>query len=120
MKALCIVPIIQAPDVVAAVRFYVDKLGFDNEWMWGEPPIYAEASIDCQEIHFKKTGPAPSTGLSAFYIMVEGVDHYYELCRNNGVEIVDPIGTRPYGLRDFAIHDLNGYRVAIGEAIPEE
>jgi catechol 2,3-dioxygenase-like lactoylglutathione lyase family enzyme len=118
-NATDIVPIINVPDVVATVRFYVDKLGFGEEWLWGEPPFYGGISMNGHKIHFKQTEPAHSTGSGIFYLMVRGVDHYHETYRNNGVEIVDPIGDRRYGLRDFAIHDLNGYRIAIGEDITE-
>jgi len=111
-----IVPILRVPDVVSTVRFYVDKLGFGEEWTWGDPPYYAGASIDGNKLHFIQSKEIPAAGSDASYLMVVGIDAYYDRLQQSGVQIVQPLGLRPYGLRDFAIHDLNGYKVSIGEA----
>ena len=39
------------------------------------------------------------------------LDAVYNRCREGGVEIVHEIGDRYYGLRDFVISDLNGFRL---------
>ena len=34
--------------------------------------------------------------------------------RANGVEVVNPLGDRPWGMRDYAVRDLYGYRLTFG------
>jgi len=44
-------------------------------------------------------------------VMVDDVDAVYKRCREREVEIVHEIADRYYGLRDFVISDLNGFRL---------
>jgi catechol 2,3-dioxygenase-like lactoylglutathione lyase family enzyme len=44
-------------------------------------------------------------------IMVPDVDHYWELVRKQGLEIVRPIENRGYGLRDFIISGPAGLAI---------
>ena len=44
-------------------------------------------------------------------IMVNDADAVYYRCRESGVEIVHEIADRYYGLRDFVLSDLNGFRL---------
>jgi len=35
------VPVIATADVLATVRYFEQTLGFKQQWLWGDPPIYA-------------------------------------------------------------------------------
>lgn len=35
------VPVIATCDVVGTVRYFEDTLGFEQQWAWGDPPVYA-------------------------------------------------------------------------------
>jgi hypothetical protein len=48
---------------------------------------------------------------------VGDADALYEFHRANGVEVVEEIGDRGYGLRDYGVRDLNGYLLAFGHYI---
>ena len=50
-------------------------------------------------------------------IMVPDVDSYYQRCLDAGLEIVHPIADRPYGLRDFIVRDLNGFRLRFASVL---
>ena len=41
-------------------------------------------------------------------IMVPNVDDYWMLAKKIGAQVIDPIGNRSYGLRDFTIAGLDG------------
>jgi hypothetical protein len=49
------------------------------------------------------------------YFLVGDVDELHEFHRGSGVEIVEEIADRPYGIRDYTVKDLNGYYVTFGQ-----
>ena len=103
------------PDVRAAVEFYTSKLGFRSNFIEGDPPRFAGVMLDRVQIFLERGTPAPG-GTSA-YFMVGNADELHEFHRRNGVEITVPPDDRPYGLRDYGIRDLNGYRLSFGHPI---
>jgi hypothetical protein len=46
--------------------------------------------------------------------MVGDADLLYEFHRAGGVEISEEISDRAYGIRDYAVRDLNGYHLSFG------
>jgi catechol 2,3-dioxygenase-like lactoylglutathione lyase family enzyme len=102
-------------DVLAAVDFYVQKLGFRLGFTWGDPPTMAGVNLGEAQI-FLEQG-TPGTAGCAVYFVVGDADELYEFQRGNGVEIAVPPGDRPYGLRDYTVRDLHGYALGFGQYI---
>ena len=63
----------------------------------------------------KEDTPGPNAGAVVF--MVGDADALYESHRANGVEVVEQIADREYGIRDYAVKDLYGYRLVFGHPI---
>src|SRR5882757_8038298 len=102
-------------DLAAAVEFYVTKLGFRPGFLWGEPAWFAGVTLGKMEIFLKEDTPAPNAGAVVF--MVGDADALYEFHLANGVEVVEAISDREYGIRDYAVKDLYGYRLVFGHYI---
>jgi catechol 2,3-dioxygenase-like lactoylglutathione lyase family enzyme len=102
-------------DLTAAIEFYVTKLGFRMGFLWGEPAFFAGITLGEMEIFLKEDTPAPNDGAVIF--MVSDADALYEFHRENGVEVVEEIEDREYGIRDYAVKDLYGYRLVFGHYI---
>jgi catechol 2,3-dioxygenase-like lactoylglutathione lyase family enzyme len=102
-------------NLTAAIEFYVTKLGFRLGFLWGEPPFFAGISLGEVEIFLKEDTPAPNAGAVIF--MVGDADALYGFHLANGVEVVEPIADREYGIRDYAVKDLYGYRLVFGHHI---
>jgi len=102
-------------DLAAAIDFYVTRLGFRLGFLWGEPAFFAGISLGEMEIFLKEDTPAPSAGAVVF--VVGDADVLYEFHLANGVEVVEPIADREYGIRDYAVKDLYGYRLVFGHHI---
>jgi hypothetical protein len=49
--------------------------------------------------------------------MVSDADALYAFHGANGVEVVEAIADREYGIRDYAVKDLYGYRLVFGHYI---
>ena len=102
-------------DVKKSTEYYRNQLGFTVNFEWGEPPTYAVLKRgEAVSVHFTKREDdyEPSKTHPAIYVFVCDVDAVYEEFTSKGVEIVNPIGDREYGMRDFDIRDPNGYILA--------
>lgn len=103
-------------DVPAAVKYYRDVLGFECEWRWGEPPTFGG-------IRFGKIGimfclqPELAAKIEGHQhaFMLTGVDALHKKHAANGAEIVEPLESKPWGLREYTVRDLNGYWLRFGE-----
>jgi catechol 2,3-dioxygenase-like lactoylglutathione lyase family enzyme len=101
-----------AGDVLAAAEFYTRKLGFRLGFTWGDPPSLAGVNLGQVQMFLEQGTPNPR-GCSVYFV-VGNADELCEFQRANGVDIVEPPGDRPYGLRDYRIRDLNGYELTFG------
>jgi catechol 2,3-dioxygenase-like lactoylglutathione lyase family enzyme len=97
-------------DIGEAVSFF-EGLGFALirnegtfvELRWDESPLFLVAA--------EGTLAPPPRRFGDLRIMVPNVDHYWELARKQGLEIVRPIENRGYGLRDFIISGPAGLAI---------
>jgi catechol 2,3-dioxygenase-like lactoylglutathione lyase family enzyme len=102
-------------NLAAAIEFYVTKLGFRLGFLWGEPAWFAGVALGEVEIFLKEDTAAPNAGAVVF--MVGDADALYEFHRANGVDVAEEIADREYGIRDYAVKDLYGYRLVFGHPI---
>jgi uncharacterized glyoxalase superfamily protein PhnB len=118
-------PELFVPDVGAAIDFYTGRLGFtlyrvDPPAEPGPDSEFAILTLGRAVVMFAQDRLYEAMGGSTqsrrgvaidVRIMVDDADAMYNRCRENGVEIVHDIADRYYGLRDFVIIDLNGFRL---------
>ena len=106
---------LSVPDIPAAVDFYTQKLGFRLEFTWGDPPTFAGVGLGKVQVFLQKGTPDPK-GCSVYFI-VGDADRLYEFHRTNGVEVMQEIGDREYGIRDYVVRDLNGHYLSFGHPL---
>lgn len=99
-------------DVLSAADFYVGKLGFKLGFTWGDPPTFAGVNFGSVQTFLQQGTPNPE-GCSVFFV-VENADELYAFHEANGVAILAPPEDRPWGLRDYTVEDLHGYRLTFG------
>lgn len=102
-------------DVARAVEYYTKQLGFHAGFVSGEPPTFAGMNLDQVQIFLEQGVPAPS-GTSVYFV-VGDADQLHAFHRAAGVPVDEPPADRPYGLRDYSIRDLYGYRLTFGHYI---
>jgi catechol 2,3-dioxygenase-like lactoylglutathione lyase family enzyme len=102
-------------DVLAAVDFYTNRLGFSPGFTWGDPPEMAGVNLGEVQIFLQQGTPNPAGCVVNF--VVGDADELYEFQRANGVEIVEPPQDMPYGLRVYTVRDLHGYLLDFGHYI---
>lgn len=123
-----VLPVFLVDDVVQTAQYYRDVLGFQVDFVYGEPPAYASVSRDDAIINFSRSEPpgrrnnvaraGAGNGVDAL-IVVGDVDELYEELRQHGATVVAEPRSQDYGMREFHIEDCNSYRIAIAAEIEE-
>ena len=108
------VPIIPAREVESSAAFYRDRLGFAVVHTERE---YGIVERDGVQVHFwGPSGIPPEKSDTMYRLQVEGIDELYEHCGREGlVHPNAPLEPKPWGLREFAITDLDGNLVTFFE-----
>jgi uncharacterized glyoxalase superfamily protein PhnB/GNAT superfamily N-acetyltransferase len=113
MRFKHIVPILYSSNVVKSLAFYMEILGFENKWDWGNPPTFGGVRKQGVEIFFCENGQGnPGTWIS---VMIDQVDEYYESLKAKGAKILEPPANRPWGLREMLVEDPDGHRIRFGQ-----
>lgn len=100
-------------DFDRATSFYGDLLGFPVQERWEAPDgrgtLFRCASSAVIEI-FEDSPHHPAEPPRGVKVAVEvdDVDALYDRVRQGEVEVLDPIGDRPWGHRNFEIADPSG------------
>lgn len=122
-------PVLGVPRVRQAAEYYRDVLGFALDPIEGvfqpspaEPDgVYAIVRRGEIWIHFQIRREWSSAGPRQplerdLYLYVENVNGFYQELVRRGAKILCEPADAPYGIREFVIEDLNGFRIAFGEA----
>jgi catechol 2,3-dioxygenase-like lactoylglutathione lyase family enzyme len=113
-------------NIKRSVSFY-QRLGFKLlrdagdfvELTWEDHRLYlAETSAFRNEVAAAPPTPPPFP-LANIRVMVPDVDAYWKLSNEIGARIVNPIGDRYYGLRDFTISDPDGFGVRFATSLDD-
>lgn len=109
-------PILTVPDVPATAAFYRDQLGFTIEFLYGMPATHAglargDWTFPAARLQLTQGEPAPAR---LFFFISSNIDALEREYRSKGVAFDSPIENKPWGLREFAIRDLNGCLLRFG------
>ncbi len=116
-------PILLVADVVAAANYYRDRVGFNYERFWGDPPGFCILHRDDFHLMLKQVADPKyivphyraAENMWNVYFWVDDAESLYQELKNRGATIDYEICTQPYGCREFGIQDLDGYDVAFGQ-----
>lgn len=112
-------PILAVTDVSATAAYYRDILGFTIAFLYGDPPTFGAVSLHewtgegayIQLAQVDTLAP-PQVGLYLF--AGPAIDELYARYRATGVQIERALAQQPWGMREFAIRDCNGYLLRFG------
>jgi len=118
-------PMLAVRNMKQTIQFYRDSLGFKIGMTFPDSnnPEYADLSKDGMVLMFI---PAENIGIGReeklgvgvnMYMQIDGdIDKYYNELKDKGVKIVVDIKDEPYGIRDFTIEDIDGYKLTFNQA----
>ena len=113
-------PTLAVRNMKATLEFYQNVLGFKMGMAFPDAsnPEYADLSKDGMVLMLI---PAASEGIGDeeklgtgvnLYMEIDGdIDEYYDGLKKRGVKIAVDIKDEMFGIRDFTIEDINGYRL---------
>jgi RimJ/RimL family protein N-acetyltransferase/uncharacterized glyoxalase superfamily protein PhnB len=111
-------PVLMVNDVQKTAEYYRDGLGFNIDFLYGDPPNHGAVSRgdwtgSMATIQLSQVSPDRElTPAGYLYILVDtSLDRLCETYRERGVEIISEPETHPWGMREFAVRDLNGQRL---------
>ncbi len=115
-------PYFPVADVASIGTYYHDVLGFLCEYSAGNPPEFAIYSRGGSPIMFRRT-PDPALispnerqgGTWDVFFWVSDVEVLHEELARKEAVVVYPPTVQPYGMKEFAIRDPNGYVLGFGQ-----
>ena len=99
------VPELPVADVERAQQHYRDALGFEIGWLYPGAEIGAVSRAGVA-IFFRKREPPFEPAVH--WVFAEDIDASYAELRSLEANIVDPLETKPWGLRQFTVRDPDG------------
>ncbi len=99
------VPELPVADVERAQQHYRDALGFELGWLYPGKGTGAVSRGDVAIFFRKRTTPFEP---AVHWVFAEDIDASYQELKSLGANIVDPLGKKPWGLRQFTVKDLDG------------
>jgi uncharacterized glyoxalase superfamily protein PhnB len=118
-------PTLAVRSMKQTIQFYRDSLGFKMGMAFpdADNPEYADLSKDGMVLMFI---PAENIGIGSeeklgvgvnIYMQIDGdIDEYYNELKDKDVTIVVDIKDEPYGIRDFMVEDIDGYKLTFNQA----
>ncbi len=115
MKHLnCAIPVLASLHIDNTVQFYKEQLGFTK--IGWKNSNYAVIGRDNVEIHFWKCDNKIHPENTSCYIQVNAVDELYEeFLAKDVVHPNGPLKNQAWGMREFAILDLDGNMIKFGQ-----
>lgn len=106
MKSIIHQPVPELPvkDVEKSQAFYRDKLGFEIGWTY--PTIGSVSKGEAVIFLRQHQTVVPNT----LWVFADNVDDMYKELTEASITITDHLETKPWGLRQFTIEDIDGNR----------
>ena len=98
-----VTPILYVKDLPASMDYYVQKLGFEKLWDWGDPPTFGCVRRGKVEMFFcEGCQGQPGTWMSIF---MEDVDAIYEEYTKSAAIILEEPKNYPWETREMLVGD---------------
>ena len=117
-------PLLAVRNMKETIEFYTKSLGFKMGMAFPDAnnPEYVDLAKDGMVLMFI---PAKNCGIGGeeklgigvyLYLQIDGdIDEYYQELKKKGVKIAVEIKDEPYGVRDFTVEDVDGYKLVFNQ-----
>ena len=115
-------------DVIATAKYYRDRLGFDFDRFWGEPPCFCMPRRDGHMVMLSQVEDPKHIvphhkvvdNMWNIYFWVDDVETIHAELKDRGATIDYDLCIQPHGCKEFGVQDLDGYDIAFGQDIEGE
>jgi uncharacterized glyoxalase superfamily protein PhnB len=115
-------PVLPVADAARAARYFCDVLGFELDFIAGEPPSYARVKMGVRQkgeagwgdpvyLRLWQCGGQDARTWRGEIVIHVGhdIDGLHAAYVRRGVTIVEPPQSQPWGLREFAVREPDGH-----------
>ena len=118
------VPVIATSDVLGTVRYFEQTLGFKQQWIWGDPPVYSGVRAGGALLYVTHDPELASTIRERrlapdIFLWVSDIDSVYAHHRATRADITEELAARPWGIRQYVVREPNGYLLKVAESQEE-
>jgi catechol 2,3-dioxygenase-like lactoylglutathione lyase family enzyme len=113
------VPVLYVRDVRASAEFYRDQLGFQIDFLHGNPAFYCAVSRDGAALHLKFVhepvfgpGRVEEEGLIMAFVPVDDLKALHAEYQAKGVPLAQAPTKQAWGGTDFHVRDPDGNRIS--------
>ena len=119
------VPVIGTADLAGTISYFEETLGFKQQWIWGEPPVYAGVRAGGALLYICHDPELASAIRERrltpdIFLWVSDIGSIYEQHRAKQADITEELTERPWGVRQYVIREPNGYHLKIAESLQPE
>ena len=117
MKLTAAAAVFPVADLRASLRFFIDKLGFHEEFSYED--VYAGIERDHCLVHLSRQGNLNTSepGTATLYVFCDDARAIYDDIVARGAKPDGPPTDYPYGMCDFVVRDIDGNRITFGSPI---
>lgn len=120
VKFRTVTPFLACPDVGKAMRFYIDKLGFREDWTWGDPVTDGGVCRDDMSLYFFLNAElAARVSGSELMLDVSPIEEVYAEHQSCGAPITSPLEDKPWHVREYTVTDPSGYKLRFCESLAD-
>jgi hypothetical protein len=121
-----VAPVLLVKDIHASVGFWRERVGFETDEIYGDPPNFAMPTRDgvtfmLVEVPKGTDVPPPHwrvvDKVNQAYVWVTDANALYEELRGRGAPIDFTIYDTPWGTREFGIQDPDEHDIAFGQRL---
>jgi uncharacterized glyoxalase superfamily protein PhnB len=125
-KALSVAPVILVRDIHASVAYWRDKVGFETDQIYGDPPGFAMPKRDSVVVMIAQAPkgaelPPPNWRVldksNQAYVWVDDARALYQELQDRGATIDYTLYDTPWGTREFGIQDLDDHDITFGQVL---
>jgi predicted enzyme related to lactoylglutathione lyase len=110
--------VLAVPDLERSAAFYRGVLGFEIREM-GDPGWRMYVRDACRIMAGECPGAIPPAQLGDHsylaYLVIDGIDVFHDQVVAAGAEIVKPLASEPWGMREFGLRTVDGHRIMFGQ-----
>jgi uncharacterized glyoxalase superfamily protein PhnB len=108
------IPVLASDNVESSVDYFVRVLGFEQQWIWGDPPVYAGLRSGDALIYLSHDPDLADTIHNMHlapdvFFWVDDIESLHARHAASGAEIVERLETKPWGTRQYTVRQPNGY-----------
>ncbi len=114
--------VLAVPDLTASAAYYRDVFGFEIREI-GDPGWRMFVRYGCRIMagHCPDAIAPVELGDHSYfaYLIVDDVDVYYHEVVARQAELVKPLRSEPWGMREFGVRTLDGHRIMLGQSLED-